>query len=59
MVDIAYAATLPVLQREFVSLRLPGAGAVASVVLLRRMPEASALHGGRVMRRAAVSAPTR
>jgi hypothetical protein len=38
----------------------PGrAGAVASVVLLHRMPEASALRGGHVMRRPAVSAPAR
>ena len=43
----------------FVSLGVAGAGAVASAALLRRMPEASALHGGRVTRRAAVSAPAR
>ena len=43
----------------FVSLGVAGAGAVASAVLLRRMPEASALHRGRVARAAAVSAPAR
>ena len=43
----------------FVSLGIAGAGAVASVVLLHRMPEASALRGGPVARRPAVSAPAR
>jgi len=35
----------------FVSLGIAGMGAVASVVRLQRMPEASALHGGHVTRR--------
>ena len=43
----------------FVSLGVAGMGAVASVVLLQRLPEASALHGGRVTRRPAVSASAR
>ena len=43
----------------FVSLGIAGMGAVASVVLLQRMPEASALHGRRVTRRPPVSAPAR
>ena len=43
----------------FVSLGIAGAGAVGSVVLLQRMPDASALHGGRASRRPTVSAPAR
>jgi MFS family permease len=41
----------------FVSLGVAGLGAVASVVLLQRMPEASALHGSRAVRRSSASAP--
>ena len=43
----------------FVSLGIAGMGAVASVVVLQRMPEASALHGSRVTRRPPASAPAR
>jgi len=43
----------------FVSLGLAGLGAVASVMLLQRMPEAAVLHGGRGTHRSAASAPAR
>ena len=43
----------------FVSLGVAGIGAVASVTLLQRMPEASALHGSGVLRRSSASAPAR
>ena len=43
----------------FVSLGIAGVGAVASVVLLHRMPEASALHGAGSRAAPPVSAPAR
>jgi len=43
----------------FVSLGIAGMGAVASVMLLQRMPEASALHGSRAVRRPSASVPAR
>ncbi|HXJ82496.1 MAG TPA: MFS transporter [Candidatus Methylomirabilis sp.] len=43
----------------FVSLGVAGMGAVASVVRLQRMPEASALHGRHMVRRSSASAPAR